>query len=128
MLHKACLCWLACVCALLTNPVLSVGTFYKLAGKHDEASVADENVPFLTKPFFSCGSNQDCAKIAKNEGSSEFKEVNDQQEVKEDAVVYEKINNPKTQGIHYIAISCFRKVHCFWLFKLYVVSMHGPDS
>ena len=101
MLHKVCLCCLACFCALLTNPVLSMGTFYKLAGKHDDASVADEKVPFLTKSFFSCGSNQDCAKIAKNEGSSEFKEVNDQQKVKENAVVYEKINIPKTQGIHY---------------------------
>ena len=86
---------------MLTNPVTSIETFYKLAGKHDDASVADENVPFLMKSFFSCGTNEDCTKMAKDKGSSEFNEIIGQQKVKEDAVVYEKVKNPKTQGMHY---------------------------
>ena len=92
---------LVCFCALLINPVKSIENFYKLAGKNDDASVADANIPFLTQSFFTCGSYEDCTKIAKIKGSSDFKDVIGQQKVQENGVVYEKITALKTKGIYH---------------------------
>ena len=89
------------------NPVSSIGTFYKLVENGDDATVVDGNVPFLTQAFFTCGSNEACTKVAKTKGSNDFKEVIGQQKVKEDAVVYEKVNIPKTQGMYLEVIPSF---------------------
>ena len=93
----SCFCFI-CFCALLTVPVKCTQTFYKLVGKDDDAPMTDGNVPFLTKAFFTCGSNEDCTRVARMKGSSEFKIVIGHQAVIEDAVVYEKVSTPRTDG------------------------------
>ena len=98
MISNCCLCYLACLCALLINPQTCIGTFYKLSGHNDDASVSDANLPFLTQSFFSCGSNKDCAKVAKTKGGNGFKEVLSQQTSEASAVVFEKVETPKSEG------------------------------
>ena len=104
MLHKSyfvncCFCFIF-ISTSLTDPVKCIQTVYKLVGKPDYAEVTDSSVPFLTQSFFTCGSNEDCTKVAKVKGNNEFKEVVGQQAVKEDAVVYEKVSIPSTEGKH----------------------------
>ena len=104
-----------CFYALLITPAICTQTFYKLAGKSEkDASVADESVPFLTQLFFTCGSNEDCAELAKIKGGNDFKEVIGQQKVNEDAVVYEKVNTPKLGK--YISLTYLhQRLNCYAL-------------
>ena len=102
MLHKSyftnwCL-WFIFFCSLLSKPVKCTQTSYKLVGEHDDAVVTDSNVPFLRQSFFTCELNEDCTKVAKIKGSSEFKEVIGQQAVEEDAVVFEKVSTRGADG------------------------------
>ena len=93
--------WFLCVilfCAFLTEAVLCTQTFYKLVGSTHGASVAVEYVPFLTQSFFTCGSNEDCTKVAKFKGSSRHSELLHQKAITDDAIVYEKVSTPKTEG------------------------------
>ena len=86
-----------CFCALLNDTAVCTQTFYKLVSSADGASVTDQNIPFLTQSFFTCGSNEDCTKVVKFKRSKPS-EVIHQAAIKADAIVYEKINTPKTDG------------------------------
>ena len=96
---------IACLCSFFMTYAICTQTFYKLVGNDDDASVADENVPFLTQSFFACGPNEDCTKVAKIESSSDFKEMIGQQKVKEDAVVYQKMEKTRIIGKFPLALS-----------------------
>ena len=105
--------YFACFCAFLATPVICKETFYKLASKDSSgAPVTDDNVPFLTQSFFTCGSNDDCTKIAKVKENSE--EVIGQQKVKEGAVVYEKVNTPN-QGKYILFAYLHQGLNCYAL-------------
>ena len=117
-----CIC-LIFLCASLTDPVRCTATFYKLVGKDGDPSVDDKNVPFLTRAFFTCGSNEDCTRVAKIKGSSEFKMVIGQQKVEKDAVVYEKVSTPRAYGKYpfesaslelELEMICLWTKHFFW--------------
>ena len=89
---------IAWICPLLINVSISTQTFYKLAGKDDDATVPEQSVPYLIQSFFTCGSNEGCTKVAKTRKSSDVTEVIRQQNVKVDAVVYGKLKLPTTIG------------------------------
>ena len=115
MILNCCLCYLACLSALLINSGICIGTFYKLSGKNDDVSMSDENVPFLTQSFFSCESNKDCAQVAKTKEGNGFKEVLRQQTVEANAVVFKKVKNPKSESRQCLKYSLIVKANllCF---------------
>ena len=89
-----------CFCILLTGAVTCKLTSIKLVGKEVDALSTDKDVAFLTQSILKCtevGSNQDCTEVAKINGSSELKEVINQQTRKEDSVVYRKFITPKSE-------------------------------
>ena len=65
--------------------------YYRLVGEGDHIKVGDEGVPFLTQSFFTCGSNNDCAEVAKKKkGKGPFQEVVGQETNVDDFVSYKK--------------------------------------
>ena len=82
---------LFCIVTLLTTNLTSAQILFRLSSKEDGFKIEDENIPFLTQSFFTCGSKDDCAKVAKKKGKSQFKEVTGKDTVGEESVVYEKV-------------------------------------
>ena len=82
---------------------------------NDDVSMSDANVPFLTQSFFSCESNKDCARVAKTKEGSGFKEVLRQQTVEANAVVFKKVENPKSESRHCLKYSLFVNVNLLCL-------------
>ena len=92
---------------MLTGLVACTQTFYKLVGNSVVATSTKESVPFLTQSFFTCESDQDCTNVVKIVGNSKFKEAIGQQTVKEDKVVYRKVNTQERNGMF-----DFELLHC----------------
>ena len=84
--------------ALSINPIRSTQVFYTLASKGEDVKVEDENVPFLSRSFFLCVSNEDCSEVARRKGKSQFKEVIGKENIGEDSIVYEKVKTLQEQG------------------------------
>ena len=82
---------LFCFVTLLTINLTPSQVYFRLSSKEDGFKIEDENIPFLTQSFFTCGSNNDCEKVAKKKGKSQFKEVTGKDTVGEESVVYEKV-------------------------------------